>query len=74
MDAPRFGCARRTTIRKVVIRFMLLRLSSEHGCIECRLGYARKHYLGHIPTWKIKAAIWQQKKPVINGWLVEVIK
>ncbi|MGR6795580.1 hypothetical protein [Levilactobacillus brevis] len=51
---------------------MLLRLSSEHGCVECRLGYARKHYLGHIPTWKIKAAIWQQKKPVINGWRVEV--
>lgn len=53
---------------------MLLRLSSEHGCIECRLGYAQKRYLGHIPTWKIKAAIWQQKKPVINGWRVEVIK
>lgn len=74
MDAPRFDYARGTTVRKVVIRFMLLRLSSEHGCVECRLGYARKHYLGHIPTWKIEDALQQQKKPVINGWRVEVIK
>lgn len=74
MDAPRLDCARGTTVRKVVIRFMLLRLSSEHGCVECRLGYAQKHYLGHTATWKIEGALQQQKMPVINGWRVEVIK
>ena len=31
MDTPRLDCARGTTVRKVVIRFMLLRLSSEPG-------------------------------------------
>lgn len=53
---------------------MRVRLTGAQGYHECDLSYARTHYLGHTPTWKIKAAIWQQKKPVINGWRVEVIK
>jgi len=53
---------------------MLVRLTNENDCHECQLSYARVHYLDHTPTWKVKEALWQQRRPVINGWRVEVIK
>lgn len=53
---------------------MRVRLTSSKGYHECGLSYARVHYLGRTPTWKIEDALQQQKKPVINGWRVEVIK
>ncbi|WP_373880054.1 hypothetical protein [Levilactobacillus brevis] len=53
---------------------MRVRLTSSKGYHECGLSYARVHYLGRTPTWKIEDALQQHKKPVINGWRVEVIK
>lgn len=53
---------------------MIVKLTSDQGYHECRLSYARVHYLERTPTWQIKAALIQQKKPVINGWRIEEIK
>jgi len=53
---------------------MIVKLTSDQGYHECLLSYARVHYLARTPTWQIKAALIQHKKPVINGWRVEVIR
>ena len=53
---------------------MLVRLTKGDDCHDLQLSYARIKYLDHTPTWKVKAAIIQQKRPVINGWRIEVIE